>query len=64
MDYLIFNYFYVLSFATGCVLEIEGAPHKDFNDINKQLREEEFDTLTLEDDFTTRQVVSLMNVLC
>ena len=62
MDYLIFIYFYVLSIATGCVLVIEGAPHKDFNDMNKQLREEGFDTLTLEDDFTKRQVVLLMNV--
>ena len=42
----------VLSFATGCVLVIKSAPHKDVNDINEQLREQGFDTLTSEDDFT------------
>lgn len=44
--------FAVLSFATSCVLVIESAPHKDVNEINEQLREQGFDTLTSEDDFT------------
>ena len=42
----------VLSFATGCVLVIKSAPHKDVNDINEQLREQGFDTLMSEDNFT------------
>lgn len=37
MDYL-FICFAFFSFATGCVLVIESAPHKDVNDISEQLR--------------------------
>ena len=47
-----FVYFAVLSFASGCLLIIESAPHKDVHDVNEQLREQGYETLTSEDDFT------------